>query len=94
MELPGKINVKIDYEKCQPKGCHPAGRCAVVDACPKKIVCQEASGEYPYFHPANYCRGCIKCAEAYPLKAVEKVQLHYLYGSDIMLRIMTVIRSI
>lgn len=73
MEQPGKINVKIIYEKCKPKECHPDGRCAAVESCPKKIIRQEGLFEYPYFHPANYCRGCVKCVETCPLEAIEKV---------------------
>jgi translation initiation factor RLI1 len=62
----------IDYQKCQPKKCGD-GVCAAAAECPNKVLRQEAAYEFPFSHPSHFCRGCAKCAQAYPAKAIQVV---------------------
>jgi len=74
MEQPVPINIRVDYQKCDPKKCSLDGVCKSVMACPHKVLRQEDKNEVPYLNPSRFCKGCAVCAEACPLKAVEKIK--------------------
>ena len=74
MDSPVPINIKIDYQKCDPKKCSKDGICPAVLACPHKVLRQEDKNEVPFLHPSRFCRGCEVCRDACPLKAVEKAR--------------------
>ena len=62
----------IDYQKCQPEKCGN-GICAAAAACPQKVLKQEAPFEFPLARPSKLCKGCAKCNDACPAKALRIV---------------------
>ena len=58
----------IDYNKCDPGRCED-GKCPAVEACPRKLLIQEAPGEKPMPNP-SICQACGDCVRACPLKAI------------------------
>jgi translation initiation factor RLI1 len=61
----------VDYRKCDPKLCE-GGVCAAVQACPRKLVRQEAPYDAP-MTDAMPCRACGDCARSCPLAAIKVV---------------------
>ncbi len=59
----------VDYTKCDPQRCD-CGVCVAVQACPRKLISQEAAYETPMADPSP-CKGCGDCAKACPWKAIE-----------------------
>ena len=74
MEQIVPINIRIDYQKCDPRKCSEDGICKAVMECPHKVLKQEDKYEVPFLNPSRYCKGCGVCKEACPLKAVEKIE--------------------
>ena len=60
----------IDYSKCQPDKCSASGTCAAAAVCPQKVLRQEAPNEFPMSRPSKFCRGCAKCNDVCPFKAI------------------------
>ncbi|MDY6827466.1 MAG: 4Fe-4S binding protein [Bacillota bacterium] len=65
--MPNSIAI-INYKKCHPDQC-PDGICAAALACPLKILVQEDPYDIPFANPSP-CKGCSRCANACPLKAI------------------------
>lgn len=65
--MPGKIAL-VTFDKCHPEKCR-SGICMAAQACPRKILKQEAPYEIPMTNPMT-CRGCGDCARACPAKAI------------------------
>lgn len=70
--MPGKMAL-INFNKCNPQQCE-SGKCAAAEACPHKLIKQEAPYETPMPDP-YICRGCGECARACPLKAIEVIRM-------------------
>ena len=68
--MPSKMAL-VDFDKCNPELCD-SGLCAASQACPQKLLKQEAPGEIPMTDP-SLCRGCGTCARACPAKAIRIV---------------------
>ena len=68
--MAGKLAL-VDYSKCDPQRCE-GGVCAAVQACPRKLLKQEAPFEAPTTD-AMPCRACGDCARTCPLAAIEIV---------------------
>lgn len=66
--MPKRIAV-VDYSKCRPEGCDQ-GVCAAAMQCEYGNLAQEDIYEAPEVNPAKWCRGCAKCVQACPLKAI------------------------
>lgn len=62
----------INYQKCQPDKCSN-GVCAAAEICPQKVLKQEAPYELPMARPSKFCKGCAKCNQACPAKAISIV---------------------
>ena len=58
----------LDFEKCRPDGCD-GGICAAAQACPSRLMKQEAPYETPMPEPFA-CRACGDCVRACPQKAI------------------------
>ncbi len=66
--MPKRIAV-IDYSKCHPDKCDH-GVCAAAMQCEYgNLVQSDIYGE-PEVNPAKWCRGCTKCVQACPFKAI------------------------
>jgi ATP-binding cassette subfamily E protein 1 len=61
----------LDYEKCNPKTCDPAGGlCLAVLSCDHKVLKQlDGPFESPMIFQ-DMCMGCWDCIEACPLDAI------------------------
>jgi translation initiation factor RLI1 len=57
----------IQWDKCHPDQ-HDEGKCPASEACPRKVLKQEAPGEPPM--PLGLCRGCGACLAACPFQAI------------------------
>jgi translation initiation factor RLI1 len=66
--MAGKIAL-IDYRKCDPQLC-AEGVCIAAQACPRKLIGQEAPYEAPMTDPAP-CRGCGDCARTCTQGAIQ-----------------------
>ena len=62
----------LDYSKCHPKKCDK-GICAAVDACPVKVIKQEAPYELPEI-VQHMCVGYEYCVKACPLGAIRMMK--------------------
>ena len=60
---------EIDYQKCRPHKCGN-GICTAVMECPNKVLRQEDPYDFPFSHPSHFCKGCAKCVDACPFKAI------------------------
>jgi len=58
----------VDYNRCHPGKCE-GGVCAAAEACPGRLLHQEAPYTAPMPEPFA-CRACGDCVRACPLKAV------------------------
>ena len=67
INMPGKMAL-IQFDKCRPEMCE-SGFCSAADACPRKLLKQEAPYEIPMTDP-SLCRGCGDCARACPAGAI------------------------
>jgi translation initiation factor RLI1 len=66
-----KKYLTIDYKKCDPAQCDPAGKaCIAVNKCRKKLLVQEEKGDGPILISSNLCSGCGKCARVCPCGAL------------------------
>jgi ATP-binding cassette subfamily E protein 1 len=64
--------VEVNFQKCDPEKCDPKkGICAAVSACKHEIIEQDEPFEMPMHAPKDFCFGCLDCAKACPLKAIE-----------------------
>lgn len=63
-----KLRATIIWDRCKPQE-HEGGRCLAVDACPRKVLRQEAPGEPPI--PLGMCQGCGTCVTACPFEAIK-----------------------
>jgi len=70
--MPNKMAL-IQFDKCRPEMCED-GICAGAEACPRKLLKQEAPYEIPMPDP-TLCRGCGDCARACPAKAIKVVDM-------------------
>lgn len=68
--MAGKLAL-VDYNRCDPKRC-AGGVCAAVQACPRRLLTQEAPYEAP-MTDAMPCRACGDCARSCPVKAITVV---------------------
>ncbi len=66
--MPKRIAV-VDYSKCRADECD-SGVCAAAMQCEYGNLAQENLDEAPEVNPAKWCRGCAKCVNACPFKAV------------------------
>jgi NAD-dependent dihydropyrimidine dehydrogenase PreA subunit len=57
------------YDRCRPQNCDD-GVCLAAQACPRKLLRQEAPYEAPMAHP-SVCQACGDCVRACPEKAVK-----------------------
>jgi len=64
-----KAVATIIWDKCRPSE-HEGGRCLAAEACPQRVLKQEAPYEPP-FPPMNLCRGCGTCVTACPFGAIK-----------------------
>jgi Fe-S-cluster-containing hydrogenase component 2 len=64
-----KAVATIIWDKCRPRE-HEGWRCLAAEACPHKVLEQEAPGEPP-FPPTSLCRGCGTCVTACPFGAIK-----------------------
>lgn len=64
-----KVKIKIDYKKCNPKGCQK-GICPAKLACPNKLIRQIEPYDFPY-PISGFCQECGKCIEACIAGAIE-----------------------
>ena len=69
--MPGKMAL-VHFDRCHPEKCR-GGVCAAAQACPHKLLKQEAPLQTPMPDP-SICRGCGDCARACPQKAIEVVK--------------------
>jgi len=67
MQMPNTM-ITLDYHKCRPDLCN-AGVCAAAPSCPLSIIEQEELFGFPMANPSA-CKGCAKCVNACPLKAI------------------------
>jgi len=58
----------LDFEKCRPELCD-GGICAAAQACPSKLLQQEAPYAMPVPEPSA-CRACGECVRACSQKAI------------------------
>ena len=65
--MPSKMAL-VDFNKCHPDKCD-SGICKAVEACPRKLLVQEAAYEVPMTNPF-LCRGCADCIRACPQDAI------------------------
>jgi translation initiation factor RLI1 len=61
----------VDFNKCRPEKC---GVCPAAEACPHKLLVQEAIAQAPMTDP-SLCRGCADCVRACPEKAIQIVTI-------------------
>ena len=61
----------LDYNKCRPAECVD-GLCTAAQACPSKLLQQEAAYVIPEPEPSA-CRACGDCVRACPLNAINLV---------------------
>jgi ATP-binding cassette subfamily E protein 1 len=66
--MPKRIAV-VDYSKCHPDKCDH-GVCASAMQCEYGNLVQENLDEAPEVNPSKWCRGCTKCVQACPFKAI------------------------
>jgi translation initiation factor RLI1 len=62
----------LDYSKCHPEKCDK-GTCVAVEACPVKVIKQEAPYELPEI-VQHMCAGYEYCVEACPLEAIRMMR--------------------
>jgi len=58
----------LDFAKCRPESCD-GGVCAAAQACPSRLMKQEAPYEAPMPEPFA-CRACGDCVRACPQQAI------------------------
>jgi len=58
----------VDYQKCRPEN-YDSGLCAAAQACPSKLLRQEAPYSQPMPEP-SFCRACGDCIRACEQKAI------------------------
>lgn len=59
----------LDYKRCRPELC-TEGLCAAAQACPLHLLAQEEPYTIPMLQ-SPVCKGCQKCVDACPGKALE-----------------------
>jgi translation initiation factor RLI1 len=65
-----KAVAAIIWDKCKPME-HEDGVCVAAQACPQRVLKQEAKGEPPI--PLGLCRGCGTCVTACPFQAIKLI---------------------
>ncbi|MDP2917013.1 MAG: 4Fe-4S ferredoxin [Dehalococcoidia bacterium] len=59
----------VVFDRCHPELCSKEGICAAAQACPRKLLKQEAPYQIPLPDP-SICQACVECVRACPLKAI------------------------
>jgi len=63
----------VDFDKFRPEQCKN-GICPAAEACPHKLLRQEASAEIP-MTDSSLCRGCADCVRACLQNAIQIVNM-------------------
>jgi translation initiation factor RLI1 len=72
MSEPRRPVAVLDYSKCHPEKCD-SGICVAVDACPVKVIKQEAPYELPEI-AQHMCVGYEYCVKVCPLDAIRMMR--------------------